>query len=642
MRFAVALLLMFCFRLAAQPMKPSDLSYMVSTSSLRLGLAGYWQLEEASGLRYDRSKNGNHLTSNNTVGQAAGKVGNCSTFASASTQYLNIASNATSNVGGISFECAFWVMLTTKVANQAFVGTWENTAQRSWVVDYDLASDRFLFLVSGNGATNATAIANVFGSPATNTWYFIDVWHDLTTHTAGIKVNNGTADTTNVSVTVFTSSANFIVGALTVGGVKLLPLNGKVDELALWRRLLTASERTQLYNAGSGVTFPRFQSSVLLNSLPSDPLLLWGFGNTGTYTLASVQNRTVLTPNGSTVVEGDPLTHRYHHQSRIAHQPGVTFEAFSSGPVNEDAGGQQSVFCLSTNKGTNWTNPVVIVPSQSSFAATNGSYANGTRFSAPLAFYTTGTNVFSISVIGESTGDGNPVNYVALVARQLFNDGSMGTLFRITPETYTPIAPAAAINYDAVNGPPMLAWLQVYGSSGTGATSWYLSATNGSDTFGEASTLSWDGGTNNLLRFYRKLTSPTTFTWLSTSKTAGNTFNAPVATHIPNSPSYTMALRLDNGKIAVVGNPQDAGTVRDPLFLAIVNPVTFTTESVNAIRQGLSDSPTYAGTYKGGAAAYPDLVQVGNYLYVSYSIVKETMGFSRVLIPGLADNNNDL
>jgi hypothetical protein len=636
---AFVLFIFTCVTCWAQPFRINDIPFLDSTSSLRLGLAGYWQMEEASGLRYDRSKNGNHLNSSNSVGQATGKIGNCATFASASTQFLNIASNATSNVGGISFECTFWVMLTTKVASQAFAGTWENTAQRSWVVDYDLTSDRFVFTVSVDGLQNTTATANALGSPSTNVWYHIDVWHDLATHTTGIKVNGGTSDTAAPSA-LFKSSAAFRVGSLTVAGVTALSLNGKIDELGLWRRLLTASERVQVYNGGLGVTFPRFQSSVSL--FPTSPLLTWGFGNSGTYTLSTVQNTDVITPNGSTPVEGNIFTHRYHHHSRIAHQSSTTFLAFSSGAVNEDAGGQQSVFCWSTNKGTNWSNPIVVVPSQSSFSATNASFANGSRFTAPFAFYTFGTNTYLISVIGQSTGDGNPVSYLALAARQLFNDGSVGTLSRITPESYTPIAGFADIDYDTVNGPEMLEWMKVYGSSGTGSTSWFLTATNGSDVYGEASTISWDGTANNLIRLYRRITSPTTFTWLSTSTNAGSTFNAPVATQIPNSPSYTVALRLSNGKCAVVGNPQDAGTIRDPLFLAIVNLPLFSTESVNAIRQGLSDTPVYSGTYKGGAASYPDLLQVGNYLYVSYSMQKETIGFSRVLIPGLADNNNDL
>ena len=66
-----------------------------------------------------------------------------------------------------------------------------------------------------------------------------------------------------------------------------------------------------------------------------------------------------------------------------------------------------------------------------------------------------------------------------------------------------------------------------------------------------------------------------------------------------------------------------------------------TITNVTSIRQGLTGTPTYSGTGKGGGAQYPDAVQVGNYLYVSYSMQKESIGFSRVLIPGLADDNSD-
>ena len=107
-----------------------------------------------------------------------------------------------------------------------------------------------------------------------------------------------------------------------------------------------------------------------------------GVSNSGPYTLVSViSNYTVITPNGSAPVENDPLTHRYHHHVVMARAGYVTFLAASSAGAQEDQDGQQCHIYVSMNNGRTWSNPIVILPSQSQW--TTNIFQTGKRIPYP-------------------------------------------------------------------------------------------------------------------------------------------------------------------------------------------------------------------------------------------------------------------
>ena len=106
------------------------------------------------------------------------------------------------------------------------------------------------FRVSSSGTThNGSIAATSYGAVTTSTWYNIVAWHD-TADAIGISVNlsaNSSAYASGVRV----SSAPFIIGALSNGA---LSFDGRIDETAYWKKVLTASERSDLYGGGSGQT----------------------------------------------------------------------------------------------------------------------------------------------------------------------------------------------------------------------------------------------------------------------------------------------------------------------------------------------------------------------------------------------------
>ena len=88
---------------------------------------------------------------------------------------------------------------------------------------------------------------------AINTWYFYVAWHDANANTINLSINNNTPATTAYSSGVHDGDAPFFLGLNEEG---ITYLNGRLDSVSIWKRLLTANEKTQLYNAGSGLDYP--------------------------------------------------------------------------------------------------------------------------------------------------------------------------------------------------------------------------------------------------------------------------------------------------------------------------------------------------------------------------------------------------
>jgi len=256
--FLLAVVLFFVVCTSSQPaFSTGDLAHINSTSPLRKNLEGYWRLGEATGTtRYDDSKNGVHLTSNNGVSQQVGMVNNCSGFVSASTQYLSAANtNQLQFLLSTPFTLAAWVKLTNNATTQTLVSKFTASPFRGYMT-YVQAGKFKVVLYSTSTASKILAANAVITNAV---WHFLVGTHDGTGTTNGLKVwVDGTNDTTAVPTTAGTltdinNTAEFNVG---VYGSSISPANGLIDEVGVWSRVLTTNEIGKLYRSGLGTHFP--------------------------------------------------------------------------------------------------------------------------------------------------------------------------------------------------------------------------------------------------------------------------------------------------------------------------------------------------------------------------------------------------
>lgn len=227
-------------------------------ASLKNNLISWWTLDEFSdgtiAVPRADSAGTNHLTDNNTTPSTTGVVNLATQHTNATPDWLSHVSNADLQTGDIDFTFATWVYLDNKATVQMFISKDDGVAaNREYFLTYNNGPDRFEFYVFRPVGVAVTVQANTLGVPAIATWYCIICWHDATANTVNIQVNNGAVDSV-ASGGALQAAGNSI---FQLGKREFVanqdPLDGRLDEVPFWKRILTADERTALYNGGNGI-----------------------------------------------------------------------------------------------------------------------------------------------------------------------------------------------------------------------------------------------------------------------------------------------------------------------------------------------------------------------------------------------------
>lgn len=221
------------------------------------GIVGYWRLDEASGIRFDRI-NGQTLGDNAGVTSGTGKVGTlAASFAAASSQFLNVANSPIHWLGDgsagtatdIPWTLCAWVKVTsTPTAARAVVGKRGVTGAAN--TELLLAVDDTLhpYCLAGNGSTYASAVST--STLTVGTWHFLVAWHDPVADTLNIQVDGGTPTSAAWSGGSFLSTGTFDIGRYQGSSANFW--DGLIEQVGYWKRVLTESERAQLWNSGNG------------------------------------------------------------------------------------------------------------------------------------------------------------------------------------------------------------------------------------------------------------------------------------------------------------------------------------------------------------------------------------------------------
>lgn len=215
-------------------------------------LVAYWDLDETSGTRADSHTNALDLTDNNTVTSGLGVdgVSAAAEFVHANSEYLSRASEASIQAGDVDFTFAAWVRVTSAGGDQLIVSKTGTAATPT--IEYDLRIAAALNAVvfgyyNGTGWRNLT----LSGLSMDATWVFVVGWYDKTAATVNLQTDNGTPSSFSVAgqPPAAAGAGAFNVGRYELGGGNTI--NGRMQSLGYWKRVLTADERTWLYNSGA-------------------------------------------------------------------------------------------------------------------------------------------------------------------------------------------------------------------------------------------------------------------------------------------------------------------------------------------------------------------------------------------------------
>jgi hypothetical protein len=202
------------------------------SSGLTNGLVSYYKMDETSGSTMVDSVGSNNGTISGATINQTGKIGKCYSFDGVNDNVrINLGSALT------NYSISLW-------------GRINNTSNNYWFMSGDGAGgNRFPDIVYENGGhkilfrgDDMDSGVRTNTSISTNTWYHVVITSTGTTKKIYL---NGSDDTNTLAsrTTVFNAALRFGERGDGTGD-----LNGLLDEIGIWNRVLSATEVTKLYN----------------------------------------------------------------------------------------------------------------------------------------------------------------------------------------------------------------------------------------------------------------------------------------------------------------------------------------------------------------------------------------------------------
>lgn len=180
----------------------------------------------------------------------AGKSGNAFTF-NGTSAYISLPTNTLSSL--TDFSISFWYNPSSLPGGSALVGnyTWIGGIDRGYL--FYLNYGTLYFRLWGSSTVDLVAS----GTFSTNTWYHVVLTRKESTRSK-IYINGSlnASNTSTVNPNYTTTNYNSLGASQYNATNKEYYCDGKMDEVNIWSKELTATEVTELYNAGAGKFYP--------------------------------------------------------------------------------------------------------------------------------------------------------------------------------------------------------------------------------------------------------------------------------------------------------------------------------------------------------------------------------------------------
>lgn len=213
----------------------------LQVTTLKDSLIAFWELEEASGVRYDSHSNHLNLSESGSVSRVTGIIGYAG-YAGGASNTLSIDDNVLFDfTAGITV--VFWVKFTTL----PYYGTLVHKLRTShdWGVRIWTGNLRWVIFDSLN---TPVVLERIPAGLSTDVWYFIAARADNTI--LSLSVNDDTPTTISQDDLIINHSAE---------PVWLWDYDNDclaaIDQVGIWNRALSDPEITALYAGGSGLAY---------------------------------------------------------------------------------------------------------------------------------------------------------------------------------------------------------------------------------------------------------------------------------------------------------------------------------------------------------------------------------------------------
>jgi len=214
-------------------------------ASLIAGLQAYYRFNDDGN---DSSGNFRNLELYGGVGFDSGLFGQALDLHANASQYAQRSvDDSVFNFGTNDFTIQVWVNFNSVSGEQTLLEKFFGDAGPGWTLTKP--GNGFQFFASGVPSLNTSSLSLTLGA-----------WHHLIVRRDGSEFCmffDGDSVSSGTSSNAITSTTNpLLVGRRNSGDWREFPVNGKLDEIAIWTRALSDDEIAALYNGGQGASLP--------------------------------------------------------------------------------------------------------------------------------------------------------------------------------------------------------------------------------------------------------------------------------------------------------------------------------------------------------------------------------------------------
>jgi hypothetical protein len=241
-------------------------TYSELPAARKVNLVEWWDLSEASGTRY-ASIGGNDLTDNNSVGSASraipqGGLSRCINFnigVNAPRPYATGSSDSAwhfhkTNGSTLALwvdPCSFYSTGTPIHKGDGSIDEWAISTSGVIINEPEIKVD--FYLIGGVGDWADYSQATPANGIIAGRWNLLTIWWDPSDKKAYFQINNGTpASGSALTTTPYNGSDGVSLNRWPASSGDYM---GMMQGIMKWDRVLTADERTALWNDGNGL-FP--------------------------------------------------------------------------------------------------------------------------------------------------------------------------------------------------------------------------------------------------------------------------------------------------------------------------------------------------------------------------------------------------
>lgn len=213
-------------------------------------LIWYYELEEDSGSRSDAGPNGLNLAEVGSVSKEFGVIGDAADFDGGTEKLIN-SFDPIYDLSDTDFSITGWMYLEANVsAHAVYIGN-GGTSNVNRVINliYLSGGNEMRFVLSNDSSTTNLLAGQISGSIPIAEWFFFCMRYNKTTKEMSLLLN----DETPVTLTAAGNPHNLGDQSFVVGNSvsDQNPLEGRVDEVGGWDRLITDAECAFLFKGGS-------------------------------------------------------------------------------------------------------------------------------------------------------------------------------------------------------------------------------------------------------------------------------------------------------------------------------------------------------------------------------------------------------